>query len=362
MAKYIVADPDGVKHVIQGPDGASPDDVIRQAQAVIPYKPTAGINGRNMTNPQPVAQSPQGGQQAPFNGLNPFIQLVLSRMGIQVPDPQKQAQAQADLAYTQALTKKANEPQAQRPEYVADGKSPSGTDLVLDKFSGKIIDTGVKSKDEKSDLDTYRDEARQDRLEKEYGDRLQRVVGSRSGGLGLQDQKVDQAIHLRSMINQSWNPQTKTYEIPEMQQGELVIGLANLMSGSSVSNMEQLRSVTPKTASGDMAHMVSYWTGQPITNQPQAMIKNLVSSIDRQGKVSEKLRDKYMNGLKMLRPKDLDKDRADAIASTSLTSSYDDILKDSPDQQGTGSVQPYSDPQKEARYQEYLRSRNASPQ
>ena len=72
MAVYLVADPSGQKHKIQGPDGASPEEVIAQAQKVIPYKPTAGVGG--MTQPPP--QPPQGGMpgqppQQPFNGADP---------------------------------------------------------------------------------------------------------------------------------------------------------------------------------------------------------------------------------------------------------------------------------------------------
>lgn len=230
-----------------------------------------------------------------------------------------------------------------------------GFPILVNKTSGEEKIGTIAGAKGPSDADDFKHTVLQDRLEKEYQDRIMKVVGSRTGGLGLQDQKVDQAIHLRSMVNQSWNPQTKTYEIPEMQQGELIIGLANLMSGSSVGSMEQLRSITPRTAQGDTAHLVSYWTGKPVTNQPQEMIKNLVSSIDRQGKVAEQLRDKYMSGIKMLRPKDLDKDRADAIAAASLTSSFSDTLKDSPDQDG-GSSQAYSDPGKEARYQAWKKS------
>jgi len=226
----------------------------------------------------------------------------------------------------------------QTPPKPANVYRPFGTNsgLVIDESTGKVTDSGFRPKPPKNqDALDAKEQARQDKLEKTYQDRVQRVVAARTGGLGLQDQKVDQAIHLRSMINQSWNPQTKTYELPEMQQGELVMGLANLVSGSSVSNIEQLKSITPKTARGDAAHLISYWTGKPLTTQPQEMIKNLISSIDRQGQVSQKLRDKYTEGLKNLVPSGLNKERADQIRNTELTSSFEDILKESPDQGGS---------------------------
>lgn len=334
----------GEVHLIQGPDGASPDQIVQQSQKLI-------TQGGQQQQRQPQQS---GGLDA--NTLNLYRKAdpqgfgqLLQKMIAQKAQQPNQSIQNLNQMYPQfggALTEqnlgqllpavmkqKPSLEWAPTGEYTKDGKA-----IFYDKTSGKEMTgdiSGVPKKSSSGDND-YKRNKQQDALEKNYADRLQRVIGARSGGLGLQDSKVDQAIHLRTMINQSWNPQTKTYELPEMQQGELVMGLANLMSGSSVSNMEQLKSITPRTASGDMAHLVSYWTGTPITNQPQAMIKNLIYSIDRQGKTSQKLRDKYMNGLKALKPKDLDQDRADAIAAAQLTSSFQDVLDEAPDIQKNG--------------------------
>lgn len=320
--------------------------------------------GRDVQMPQPIptqtpGQVPASGMGAPGQDNTQLIQKLMMQYDPQgaikqmmeknAPlNPLQESERIKNLALAD---KDRNPPNEWSP--VAGQVSKGGKTLFYNKATMEEKEGGLPIK-EKSDATDWKHTVEQDKLEKEYSDRVQRVVAARTGGLGLQDQKVDQAIHLRSMVNQSWNPQTKTYELPEMQQGELVMGLANLVSGSQVSNIEQLRSITPKTARGDMAHLVSYWSGKPITNQPQEMIKNLVTSIDRQGQVSEKLRDKYMNGLKSLRPKALDQDRADSIAQAQLTSSFSDVLKESPDQQGN--TQAYSDPAKEARYQAWKKA------
>src|SRR3990167_2622947 len=41
MDRYRVKDPQGVQHVIEGPEGATPDQVLAQAQALIPSQPPA---------------------------------------------------------------------------------------------------------------------------------------------------------------------------------------------------------------------------------------------------------------------------------------------------------------------------------
>lgn len=317
---------------IQGPQGYMPPgagpSAVPAGQFPMPPKPQP-IDNSNLINSLMMKLAPQEAIKANFERQDPYKQALTA---------QANAEAQKSLR-----------PPKQSPEYQPYGISPQGTGLALDKFTGKAIDTGMKvspTKDPNA-LD-FKEQLRQDKLAKEYRDRVQRVVSTRSGGLGQQDQKVNQAIHLRSMVNQSWNPNTKTYELPEMQQGELVMGLANLVSGTNVSNLEQLRSITPRTSQGDAAHLISYWTGKPLTNQPQEMIKNLVTSIDRQGQISEKLRNKYISGLKGLVPSGLNREDADSISKSELSSSFEDILKESPDQgltDGSGLT-----PQEQAEY------------
>jgi hypothetical protein len=229
---------------------------------------------------------------------------------------------------------------------------------------GKVFKSGVASLNPnekqiwnsvpgKQDINVgLKEEQRQDRLEKIASDRLMKIVSNRSGGIGMQDSKVNQAIHLRSLGDQYFNQQTKTYEIPGAQFNEMLIGLASLVSNSTVATVEQLRGVTPKTVQSDMASMVSYWTGKPKTANTQAMIKNLMDSIDRQGQVSEKLRDKYFDNIQNMMPKDLDKDRRDILKQTHMGSSFEEYLKNSPSRQSGGSESGKSQYQEGATYQD----------
>jgi len=63
---YIVSDPKGQKHIIRGPKGATPDQVISQAQRLIPQ------------GQQSTFQSSQNPQQ-PFNGMDQQRLLQLFR-------------------------------------------------------------------------------------------------------------------------------------------------------------------------------------------------------------------------------------------------------------------------------------------
>lgn len=168
----------------------------------------------------------------------------------------------------------------------------------------------------------------QSKLYKDSVAALQKFYGSRSGNFGVQDAKVNQAYHLGNLADQYYDPKTDQYNIPEAQFNETVMGLANLVSGSNVSTVEALKSITPKNFQSDMSHIISYWTGKPITNQPQAMIRNILDSIDRQGSVSEDLRDKYLNQAKdlFIQP-GLNDENIQRVMKSQVGSSYKEFLK-----------------------------------
>lgn len=49
MVQYQVQDPSGGMHIIEGPEGASPDDIVSQAQNLIPHeKPETGLFGQEL--------------------------------------------------------------------------------------------------------------------------------------------------------------------------------------------------------------------------------------------------------------------------------------------------------------------------
>jgi len=106
---------------------------------------------------------------------------------------------------------------------------------------------------------------RQDRLEKIYGDRLAKITSNRSGGLGLQDAKVNQAIHLRSLVNQFYDPKSKSFNIPSAQYQELALGLASLVSNSNMALESTIQGIQQRTAAGDIQGALTYVLGMPRT-------------------------------------------------------------------------------------------------
>lgn len=172
------------------------------------------------------------------------------------------------------------------------------------------------------DLATSGTNTAQDKLEKQYSTTLLHELSNRSGGLGLQDQKVNQAIHLKSLVNQYATKDAKgntTYNIPTAQYAELALGLANLISPSGTAEGDR-QAIMSKTASGDLKGALQYITGQPQNGNTQAIIKNLVDSIDRQGAVSEQLRDQDVQFLHGLAPTGLNQDRIDKLEKNTLSS------------------------------------------
>lgn len=171
------------------------------------------------------------------------------------------------------------------------------------------------------------DEKGQAKLYKDSVAAFQKFYGSRSGNFGVQDTKVNQAIHIGNLADQYYDPKTDSYDIPEAQFNETVMGLANLVSGSNVSTVEGLRSITPKNFRSDMSHIAAYWSGKPITNQPQAMIRNILDSVDRQGAVSENLRDNYLSQAKdlFIQP-GLNQENTDRVLKSKVGNSYKEYM------------------------------------
>lgn len=167
----------------------------------------------------------------------------------------------------------------------------------------------------------------QQKLEKDYATTLIKELSNRSGGLGLQDQKVNQAIHLRALLDQYKDPKTGVYNVPAAQYSELAMGLANLISGSGAVSDSARESINTKTAAGDIKGALTYVTGTPFNGTTQEVLSNLADSIDRQGKVAEDLRNQSVQFLQGLAPTDLDPDRKAALEENTLAS-YTNPTKD----------------------------------
>jgi hypothetical protein len=146
----------------------------------------------------------------------------------------------------------------------------------------------------------------QQRLEQQYRPVLTREISSRSGGLGLEDQKVNQALHLLSIFDQNKDPKTGEYKIPRVLQSELALGLARLISPTGQVGAEIMREVNQRTAKGDLAGLVTYLTGTPVTGNTQDIFKMYKDSIERQGNQAQANREGYFNAIRAMAPTDLE--------------------------------------------------------
>lgn len=158
----------------------------------------------------------------------------------------------------------------------------------------------------------------QQKFEQEYRTVLQRGLSSRSGGLGLEDAKVQQANHLMALLDQNFDPKTGQWNIPRVQLNELALGLARLTSPGGQAGEGMLKEFQQRTAKGDLAGALTYITGEPVAANTQAITKYLKESIERQGQTAEQNREGEMRYLRGLAPTDLAETRRTALEANSL--------------------------------------------
>lgn len=243
---------------------------------------------------------------------------------IQAPPamPRTVNKATADMAYKMALANK-TEPVMTRSEAEAAGGVKHGTHILPD---------------EKGPQDIL-DPKYQDKLEKQYTDLKAKFLSNRSGGAGLENIKVDQAIHLRKAINQYYNPETGSYTIPPSLHSEFVIGLARLMSPNGQVAQETMNDLRQRTAREGAANVLISIGFDPkqVGGTTQSVAKFFVEQIDRQGQTSEENRNGYMDFIKGQAPSDLDPNRIEKHDKVGLNS-FSDLLNKSPDKQSRSSV------------------------
>lgn len=161
-------------------------------------------------------------------------------------------------------------------------------------------------------------DADQNKLEQQYRTVLARAMSSRSGGIGLEDSKVQQANHLTTVLDQFYDPKTGEWNIPRVQLNELALGLAQLTAPRGQAGVEMLKEFQQRTAKGDAAAGLSYLTGQPVPANTQAITQMLKDSIERQGRTAETNREGEMAYLRGLAPTELAEPRRQALEATSL--------------------------------------------
>lgn len=191
----------------------------------------------------------------------------------------------------------------------------SWKDSEANKESSRKINESVAINNAKqiSDSKFTSSDKNQQKLEQQYRQVLSKEFSSRTGALGVENAKVNQANHLNSLITQYYDPKTGDYNVPKSQYGELVLGLANLISPTSVASDSLRQEINTRTAKGDIAGALSYVTGQPQNGSTQAIIKNFIDSIDRQAETAVRNRESALKNMRDQAPTDLDQSRIDAL-------------------------------------------------
>ena len=160
--------------------------------------------------------------------------------------------------------------------------------------------------------------ANQDKLEQQYRTVLVRAMSSRSGGIGAEDAKVQQANHLLGMLDQFRDDKTGDINIPRVQLNELALGLAKLTAGTGPAGEGMMREFQQRTAKGDLAGALTYLTGQAVPANTQDITKMLEESIQRQGAIAEQNREGEMRYLRGLAPTELEEPRRAALEANTL--------------------------------------------
>lgn len=148
------------------------------------------------------------------------------------------------------------------------------------------------------------------------------------GAAKIEDQKVNQALHLRTLINQRYDEATGTYNIPKAFYTEIALGLARLQSPTGQIGVQLEKDIKQATAKEDLATAYTYITGEPVSGPPQDVIKLFVDSIDRQGQTSEDNRNTYVQNAKDLMGDSIDP----RLHRINLGNSFKSALEKSPDQ------------------------------
>lgn len=186
----------------------------------------------------------------------------------------------------------------------------------------------------------FREQQRDDRNIKTAETYLVNSVKQRGSPIGIQDNKVNAAIHARQLIDQSYDPSTGQYNVTQVPYSELAESVGSLLSSGTGSSEGRIEALKQKTAQGDINGAISYFTGKPSNATSQDAIKQLVGIIDRQGLTSENLRDQAIDKLKTLPTFSRLPDGAmDELKQAHFGNSFKDQLANAPDKQQVQSEQ-----------------------
>lgn len=211
----------------------------------------------------------------------------------------------------------------------AQGLVPSDYQTYKDAQDAKDLQTKIKeayateAAKNTADANNTASDKVQQKLEQQYRTVLTKEFSARTGALGVENGKVNQANHLNALFMQYYDPKTGNYNIPTSQYAELAMGLANMISPTGSSSDADRAEIKAKTAAGDIKGAIQYITGEPQNGNTQAIIKNLVDSVDRQAETATRNRQAALEDMKSLAPTDLEPSRVDALNKATVMTPYE---------------------------------------
>lgn len=247
---------------------------------------------------------------APGTGIEPVNGQLLDkgRGGVPVGAPVPKQEGASEVALNAARVDEVNKKIEEIDNQIAGSMPISAKDraeLAIQRQRLEVERSHYKAVESGQDINSPKN---QERLEESYRSLLKTTQSSRSGGMGLEDKKVDQAKHLLALLDQT-RGRDGAYSMTPVQQSELSMGLATLISPTGVPSDGARKDINAATASGDLAKLGTYLTGTPFAGTPQKIAELLRESIERQGVQAEQNREGHFGQLRAFAPTDLSAER-----------------------------------------------------
>jgi hypothetical protein len=233
-----------------------------------------------------------------------------------------------DLADKQITTESAmalrNATNAQRDEELSRQRDRDKSDAELKRLA---IEATKGNRDVNLGL---KEQQQQDKLEQQYRDILAKTM-PRNPAFRLQDQKVASAIHTRQAFEGS-RDENGNLHLNQITTPESALALATLVSGKTTTNLEEFKAMSPQSLYSEVKKAVGFITGKPTDILTKEWADNIQHMIDRQGVISEGIRDKYLEQYRKFKPSRLEPDRAATIESTEIGPSYSQMFGMAPEE------------------------------
>lgn len=181
-------------------------------------------------------------------------------------------------------------PGQSRADY-AEQQSWKTADLGNQKTMADISEAQSKGKLYESQADYYRNRNPNSEFELKHGEKEDQLTQKRikqlgddldpsrqrSGAFGVSKQVYDRAERLESLANA-----IPDGNLDRRQIEELAIGLNAMLSGSNVGAQSQVKALVPKTALGDSAKFVEWFSSDPTGANQQAFVHRMMDSVSRE--------------------------------------------------------------------------------